>query len=248
MTGTLVAVEGVLIYFDWFHRSPHSWLAMDYDYYRALGQTWLTTGAYYLPEQLSGPYVQTTMVHNAYPPHALLLFVPFIFLPAALWWAIPVGIVAYVLRYLRPPGWVWIVILALIAWPRSIAGLITGNTDMWIAAFIAAGIRWGWPALAVSLKPSFAPLVLLGFRRPTATAIGAVLLLALMAAGFPLWVDYATVLGNVSIDPAYSFNSIPLILVPLVAWATSTRSSPLARWRAPKPSQTGPMTTEKEPA
>ena len=38
----------------------------------------MTTGVYYTDQQLAGPYVVQTQVHNLYPPHALYLFIPFL--------------------------------------------------------------------------------------------------------------------------------------------------------------------------
>ena len=55
-------------------------------------RNWVDTGEFYLPHQLAGPYQVQTLVDVLYPPIALYLFVPFLVLPAVLWWAIPMSV------------------------------------------------------------------------------------------------------------------------------------------------------------
>ena len=225
----LVASEAIAIAVLYIGPSPYLHLGMDWEFYRDLGARWLANGSYYQPHQLIGPYVFTTMVDNMYPPHALLLFVPFVFVPAVLWWIIPVSIVGYVLAWIRPAPWAWLVMLVLLAWPRSIADVLTGNTDMWVVAIIAAAIRWGWPAIFVTIKPTFAPIVALGIAKRWQTAI-AVLPLVIVALGaLPLWFDYAKIISNVTIDPGYSLVSTPLLLIPIVARMSTIRRGPVDR-------------------
>jgi hypothetical protein len=219
----LVAAEALAIAIYVIEPGPYWTLGMDWAFYRNLGAHWLADGSFYLPRQLSGPYVATTMVDNLYPPHALLLFVPFVFLPAAFWWAIPITILVSVIVYLRPAPWAWVVMLVLLAWPRSISAFLLGNTDLWIVAIIAAAIRLGWPAVFVTIKPTFAPLVLLGARRPWQTTLSIVAISVLALAALPLWLDYATAMRNAIVDPGYSVGSIPLMLIPVVARLATTR-------------------------
>jgi hypothetical protein len=166
-------------------------------------------------------------VDNLYPPHALFLFLPFTVLPAILWWAIPVGVTGYVLARLRPAMWSWPIIALLVVWPKTLVGLIWGNTDMWVAAAIAAGIRWGWPAVLVTIKPVFAPFAIVGIRGRswwlTALVLGAISLLML-----PLWLDYVSAIRNMWLPAEYSLRSVPTILIPIVAWLARARSDPQA--------------------
>jgi hypothetical protein len=224
----LVAIETVAIAVLYIGPSPYLHLGMDWEFYRDLGARWLANGSYYQLHQLTGPYVFTTMVDNMYPPHALLLFVPFVFLPAVLWWVIPMSILGHVLVWIRPAPWAWVVMVALLAWPRSIADALTGNTDMWVVAIIAAAIRWGWPAVLVSIKPTFAPIVALGLARPWQTAIAIVPLVVAGIAALPLWFDYARIISNVTIDPGYSLVSTPLLLIPIVARVSTIRRGAVA--------------------
>src|SRR5690349_15253236 len=144
---------------------------MDYRYYMRLGRQWLADGSFYLPHQLAGPY-QTQLlgidptVSTLYPPTALFLFVPFSLLPAVLWWAAPIAILAYSVHRLRPTTAALAAMGLLMLWPRSIGAFLFGNTDMWMAAGVAAGLVWGWPAILVTLKPTLAPLALIGVRLP----------------------------------------------------------------------------------
>jgi len=224
----LVAIETVAIAVLYIGPSPYLHLGMDWEFYRDLGARWLANGSYYQLHQLTGPYVFTTMVDNMYPPHALLLFVPFVFLPAVLWWVIPISILAYVMAWVRPARWAWVVMLVLLAWPRSIADVLTGNTDIWVVAIIAAAIRWGWPAVFVTIKPTFAPIVALGISRPWQTAIAVIPLVVVALAALPLWFDYAKIISNVTIDPGYSLVSTPLLLIPIVARMSTIRRGAVA--------------------
>ena len=56
--------------------------ATDFDLYMAATRSWLSGLGFYHPYQLSGPY-EITPGDILYPPVALLLFVPFTVLPAA---------------------------------------------------------------------------------------------------------------------------------------------------------------------
>jgi len=117
-------------------------IGTDLDYYRFVAQRWLDTGVYYTEHQLTGPYVIQTQVDNLYPPHALYLFVPFLYLPAILWWVIPLAIIGYVVWWCRPVAWMWPVLALIVLFPKTPAQILFGNTDMWVAAAIAGGVRW----------------------------------------------------------------------------------------------------------
>jgi hypothetical protein len=195
-------------------------IGIDYQFYRDVGARWLADGTYYLPHQLAGPYEVTLMVDVLYPPAALPLFVPFVWLPAILWWAIPLGILGYVVWSYRPGPWALLAILCLVAWPRTIGAVMFGNTDMWVAAGVAGGLRWGWPIALVALKPVFAPFLLIGIRDWRAWALG----LGLLVVSLPMMGDYLTAMLNVQTSPiAYSIGSLPFALIPLVAWHASER-------------------------
>ena len=100
---------------------------------------------------------------------------------------------------------------------RTQTAFLFGNTDMWMAAAVAGGIRWGWPAALLVIKPTFLPLALVGVRRREFWfAMAAVAIVSIPMAA--LWLDYVHALRNVTIDAEYSLGSIPLVLSHLVAW------------------------------
>ena len=206
-------------------------IGTDLDYYRFVADRWITTGVYYTQEQLAGPYVVQTQVHNLYPPHALYLFVPFLYLPDILWWVLPLAFVAYVAWWCRPLAWGWTVLLLILALPKTPAQILFGNSDMWIAAFIAGGVRWKWPAVLMSIKPSLTFFALLGIRtRAWWIALGILAVISLPLLGY--WLQYPTIARNSSAQWSYSFGNLPFFLLPVVAWAVSSRRGtiPFRRW------------------
>jgi hypothetical protein len=147
------------------HIASQDAVGTDHTFYREVGQRWLDTGVYYLPHQLAGPYQVQADVDVLYPPLALLLFVPLVWLPFPLWWIVPGVVVGLTLWKLRPVLWTWPIMAALFAWPRGVSNLIYGNSDMWIATFICGGLLIAWPAVLVVIKPSVIPFALIGSRR-----------------------------------------------------------------------------------
>jgi hypothetical protein len=204
-------------------------VGVDLEYFKFVAQRWLDTGVYYTEAQLSGPFEVETLVTNLYPPHALYLFVPFLFLPSILWWAIPLGLVAYVTWWCRPVAWVWPILALIVLFPKTPNQIIFGNTDMWIAAFIAGGVRWAWPATLITIKPSLLFFAVIGIRaRSWWIAAGVLLLLSLPL--LPLWLDYPTVMLNSSAKFWYSFGNLPFFVLPIVAWIGSSRRGPEGFW------------------
>lgn len=205
----------------------------DHRYYVEVAQRWLDTGVYYTDRQLSGPYQVQTLVDNLYPPHALYLFVPFVVLPAVLWWVIPLGVMAYVVWWCRPEPWGLAALAMLLLFPKSPNLLIYGNTDMWVGAVVAAGVRWGWPAVLATFKPSLGFFAVLGIRsRAWWLAAGVLVLASLPFLG--LWPLYPTVMRNSSAAPWYSFADLPFLIIPIVAWVFSSRRGglPYGAWSA----------------
>ena len=205
----------------WYERGT------DYGFFVAQAQRWLSGGGFYEPHQLSGGYVVAVGVDNLYPPPALLLFLPFTLLPGPLWWAVPLGAIAWLVLSWRPAPWSWPILALLCLAPRTQSIVIWGNSTMWIAAFVALGLRFAWPSILVFLKPYFALFALVGIRRRAwwiaAAAFGAVNVLLL-----PVWFDYLAAWRNASSWPSlgYSPADFLMIAIPVVAW--------LARRQAPE--------------
>jgi hypothetical protein len=204
----------------------YKWVAgVDRALYRDAALRWLDDGLWYRAEQVAGPY-EIVMGHILYPPTALVLwFVPAAFLPDALWWAIPLTVTAAVIWQHRPAPWSWPLMAACLAFPWSAVLVASGNPTIWIAMFIAVGTLWR-PAFAlVLLKPSLFPFAFLGMRsRGWWFAVAGIAVLSL--AMLPMWVDYIRVLVNARGSMAsiwYSARDVPLLVMPLVAWAASRR-------------------------
>ena len=205
-------------------RVPLAHLGGDQRLYVDIARRWLETGQLY-PLQLNGAYQFDSIPQNLYPPNALLLFLPFTVLPALLWWLIPAAILGYALVRWRPRPWGWAVLALAVLWPRTIGAILFGNSDMWISALIAAGLLWGWPAALVFLKPTLAPLALLGARDRWWWAVTGITV-ALVLVTLPVWLDYITALrNNQGLGWDYSMGSLPFVLAPVAAWLARSRRS-----------------------
>ena len=197
----------------------------DFGLYVRGAQRFLDTGTPYAPTQLEGPYPIFGEIF-LYPPIALALMVPFVWLPAPLWWLMPAAVLVWAMWTWKPSPWAWPVLAACLAWPRTLGAIVAGNTDLWIAAFLAAGLVRGWPLAFVVLKPTVAPLVLFGAKRWRQALPGVAIVAVLSLLALPLWPQYLTSLANLD-DPSprllYSLPSLPLLLVPVVAWLSRLR-------------------------
>lgn len=195
---------------------------VDFDLYRNAAARWLAGGSFYEPYQLAGPY-EISAGDVLYPPVALWLFVPFTILPAIAWWAIPIAAVGWMLRHLRPRHEVWPLIALCLAWPTTLLKLWTGNPVIWSAAALAMGVLYWWPSVFVLIKPSLFPFALFGSNRRTWWAALGVFVLLCLPFG-AMWADWVATLVNSSGGGLlYSTLEIPMLLLPLVAWAGRTR-------------------------
>jgi len=196
-------------------------VGVDFVLYRDVAARSLAGGPYFEPYQLAGPY-DIRAGDVLYPPIGLLLFVPFALLPAAiawpLWWALPLGAIAWASWRLKPKPEVWPLIALCIAWPTTLLKTWTGNPVIWCVAALALGTLWYWPSVFVLLKPSLAPFALFGAnRRSWWLALGVFVLLCLPFG--TMWVDWvASVVNSRGGGPLYSTLEIPMLLLPLVVW------------------------------
>lgn len=226
----LAAYETVLLYrvIDDQHA-----IGTDLRYYQFVAHRWLDSGVFYTDRQLAGPYEVQTLVDNLYPPHALYLFIPFVILPDLLWWVIPLGIIGYVVWWCRPVAWMWPILALIVLFPKTPGQILFGNTDMWVAAAIAGGVRWAWPAVLVTFKPSLAFFAVIGIRARSWWIAAVVIGLASLPF-LSLWLDYPTAMGNSSAKFWYSFGNLPFFVLPVVAFLGSSRrgSTSVVTWAA----------------
>jgi hypothetical protein len=193
-------------------------VTVDYDRanYMAAVTRYLGSGTPYMPAEVAAPfdYSRSTFLH---PPIALYLMVPFSFLPDILWYLVPLAIVAWSIWAWRPAPWALALVALCLAWPRTPSAILNGNTDLWVAAFVALGLRLGWPAVLALIKPSLAPVALVGIRKRSWWFAGAGLIAAWIPFG-SLWWEWTAVVLNAPGGWLYSAFSLPYTLVPLVAW------------------------------
>ena len=78
---------------------------LDYRWHMEAAQRLLDTGTPYWPSSSPGRSVGEGAI--LYPPTAFLLFIPFMWLPAVLWWAVPIAVLAAAMAIHRPPIWAW---------------------------------------------------------------------------------------------------------------------------------------------
>ncbi|CAN5639532.1 hypothetical protein BH20CHL7_BH20CHL7_12770 [soil metagenome] len=198
---------------------PNVDVAADYHVVVGAAARWLDSGAFYLPEQIAGPY-EWPGPWVLYPPPALLLFVPFTVLPAPLWWAIPIVVISWVVFHHWPRPLALAAIALIIANPTTISSVVWGNPVMWIVAALALGTVYGWPSVAVFIKPSLFPFAFVGATRRSwwfAAALGGIVSLAFL----PMWADFVAVALNARAPSGwfgYSTAQIPMMLLPIAAW------------------------------
>ena len=199
------------------HPDFNGYAGIDYELYMNATTRWMHGGYFYEPYQLAGPYV---ISHGdiLYPPVALLLFAPFTFLPAALWWAIPLATTMLVLVRLRPSVFVWPLLAACVGWQPAQIHIISGNPIIWSMAAVALGTIYRWPSVFALIKPSLFPFALFGMRdRRWWYGLG--LFAGLCALFLPMWGDWITaVLNSRGGGLLYSWQEAPLLLLPIIAW------------------------------
>jgi hypothetical protein len=198
-------------------------LGIDYRLYMDATRDWMATGSVFRPHQLSGPYV--IQADPLYPPVALWLFVPFTFLPAFLWWSVPIGLTVFRIWRWHPSTWSLGVIGFVLLLPVTQAPIFWGNPVMWLLPAVAWGVAHGWFAAFVLLKPSLALFALVGLRRPRRLAVGlTILVAACLPFGPRLWSEWVAAILNSNAGLAYNAGQIPLLLIPVVAWFGRRRS------------------------
>lgn len=222
LTITIIGVEVLWIAFAMAYTALNRpAFGLDYRMHVEAAQRMLDTGTPYLPFQLAGPFV---ISHGAilYPPIAFILLIPFIWLPAVLWWVIPIAITAYGIWWWRPPLYAWVVIASIFSLEKSLNVYVFGNPSMWMVAAVAAGTVWRWPFVFVFAKPTFAPIAFLGLLdRRWWIALGVLAGVSLVFGS--VWFDWFTVVRNSNVPLIYNITTVPLMLAPLIAWASSQR-------------------------
>ncbi len=190
----------------------------DFGIYRDAAARWLAGDGFYHAYQLAGPYT-LSFGDVLYPPPSLVLFVPFTVLPGALWWAIPIAVVAWTVTRLRPAPWALAAIVACLWWPDTSYLLIWGNPALWVVTAIALGTWRPFFSPLAMIKFTLAPAALLNVRRRS-WWVGLGVLGAISLAFLPMWPDYVAAIRNLETPSplTYSFREVPLVAIPWLAW------------------------------
>jgi len=226
ITAAAIAVAIILIQLPvlWQALSdPDRNVGSDYQLYVEATRRWAQGGPFYEPYQLAGPY---TIRHGdvLYPPVALVLFLPFTFLPAALWWAIPIATTLAVLVRHRPSVVVWPVMAACVGWQPAQLHIINGNPSIWVMAAVGLGTIFRWPYVLALIKPTHFVFALLGARDP-GWWVALAVFLGLCALFLPMWPDWLAVIQNARGGTGlfYSWQEATMPLLPVVAWLGRSR-------------------------
>lgn len=200
----------------------------DLIHYELAVDRWLALGSPYDPREVAGAfdYGPTTFLH---PPISLPFFLAFKVVPWPLFWIVPLLLFAGVSFSFRPAPWTWpLMALPLLLYP--IGGmLISGNSDLWAWAFFAAGLRWGWPAALLAIKPSLATFMLIGAgSRSWWMAVGVLALASIPFGG--LWIEWLHVVLNSPGSMLYSAGNVVMFAIPVIAQIGRT-DSPDRDWR-----------------
>lgn len=196
----------------------------DYRIYMDRAGDFVAGRGFYLPHQLAGPYI----VQNGdslYPPPTVLLFVPFLFLPAPLWYIIPLAITAGVIVYHRPALWAWpiIAVIPVVNWYLRFE-ITKGNPGLWTLALLSLGTVKPFFSPFVAAKWGLAPFALFGVRHRE-WWVGLAVALGISALFLPMWFDYGRAMLNASkggyLD--YILGEWMMMCIPLVAWAARRR-------------------------
>ena len=207
------------------------WLK-DYNLYMDATRRWLAGGPFYPAWQTSGPY---ELIWGAilYPPVMLILFVPFVYLPAWLWILLPLTVTLVVIASHRPGPWRLAVIAVLLSLdPLGLLSYPAGTPTIWFVMFMALATRWPWWSALILMKPTLLPFALVGVRSRNWWIAASVLFVASLA----MWSLTITWIG-LAYDQRgsgvlYSVLNVPFMLIPLVAaakrWPLRTGSLKLA--------------------
>ncbi len=229
----LIAALFAVAAYDVVTTDPRVGFGIDFRIVRELGRRWLASGTMYLPYQLSGPYsIDVTpdlaQTPALYPPAAGPVFAVLSLFPvpiaALLWWSVPWAWVAALVVRWRPQPWAWAAMAACLVHPMAATQVMVGGTAMWMTAFVAGALQWGWPGALVLLKPTMLPFALAGIRTKGWWMVAAVIAILTLTGPF---MDYLKVAQNASASGdgvLYSIKTYPMVALPLFAWLGRART------------------------
>ena len=176
---------------------------------------WLSGSSPYPAFQIAGTFTAGSLSVPTvlYPPPALLLFAPFLVMPAWAWWALPLGVVAAVVVAARPSPLAVALIGVVLCLPATRDLLAWGNASMLFAALSVAPLTGPW----VLAKPTLFPFALRG-APSRAWLLGLALLALASIVTLPLWGDYlASIRHATNSALLYSLPQYPFMAIPWLA-------------------------------
>ncbi len=226
----LAAILAVaLSYFYGFWFAAPGYVGHDLTLYQHEVNAWMAGAPMYPSFEVRGPFQIVDGV-ILYPPMTIALFVLTLPLPLPLWWLVPIATVATVIYRLHPQRRWLLAIAVCLVYPVSVGLVVSGNPDLWLAAALAIAVYWHPAAALILLKPSVFPFALIGWRRREWWAIAGALAVGSLFL-FPQTLDWLSVVrngqGGLRSGLVYSYQDVPLLIVPLLAWAGSARAASL---------------------
>jgi hypothetical protein len=101
----LILAYGLLVaLLTWTTVSAADRVGADFRLYLDASRGFLDGGSLYPAHQLAGPYVLADG-DILYPPPIVLLMLPFVVVPAALFWVLPLAAIAAIIVRHRPSAW-----------------------------------------------------------------------------------------------------------------------------------------------
>lgn len=222
VTGVLALFGLAVLWTTFVGQAQKGYIGWDVGLYTRIAQRWLDTGQLYYPVQLAGPYAPAGDV-NLYPPIALYLFLPFLWLPRILWWAIPLALLSWTVLRFRPAPWSWPILVVLMGTVPFTAMLSTGNSNMWVIGFTCLALRWPAAAALLMFKPSILPLALPFLGHRSTWLVFALGLLAWAPLGAFLGTWWTASRNMTGVAFLYSWSSYPMLCIPFVIRLASTR-------------------------
>lgn len=161
-----------------------------------------------------------------YPPTWAVLFAPLSLIPGATLQAIIMTLDVLVLRYVLG-SWRGVGLMGL--YPITWFGLASGNVDILIAGAIVATWKHSSVPLAVMTFTKLSPALALDFRRIRQFTIASLILFAITAPWWNLWLEYVQFLA---VQPAFAGTILPihwyvrfplalLLLIPRRPWTSA---------------------------
>jgi hypothetical protein len=219
----------VLSYLNGFLSAAPGYVGHDLVLYQHEVKAWLGGTPMYPAFEVQGPF-QIVEGVILYPPITIALFLPTLWLPLPLWWLIPIAIVGTIAYRLRPRRRWLLAIACCLAYPVSVGLVVSGNPDLWLAAALAIAVYWHPAGAFVLLKPSVFPFAMIGWRRREWWVIAGAFAVASLFL-LPQTIDWLSVIrngrGGLRSGLVYSYQDVPLLLVPILAWAGSNRAASL---------------------